>query len=441
MNENTIIMKNQNIFGYRKGYKILAFLLGFLVTNNIVYIIRFGEVVPNISILYSILILCYYIIFRLNDFQKALRMFNITLFLYVLIILFSVINVVIVFYGNIYMLIRYFKGVIYLFMHLAPYVLTLILYKEKRYIIKGLGVGFSVNLLISIISYFYFSIGKVFTLYNLFPQNAFYIPRYTFRTQGLFLEPSYYMAFIISTFLILLVSTKSGMYKILGIIFTVFVVSISLSKNTPILIFLLLLFILLEVRGNRNKRIIIKYPVLITTVFFCLIGSIVVVLNWEKIIAMNLLKNLMVGWNKLLDLDSSRSIRIFNMKQALYLIPKYPFGVGYNMSHSIMEDVYSNNISVNATFNFLITNQLELGLLGTGVYLIMIKQLSWDLIIKHKDKYSLALGMSVFGAFLTQIGNGIRLYPFILVVFGLATIESFSLKNGSYKTKAFLEKM
>ena len=55
--------------------------------------------------------------------------------------------------------------------------------------------------------------------------------------------------------------------------------------------------------------------------------------------------------------------RTTNMLLGLELFPSHPFGVGWNMSHSLFEVFYGRTITL-STFSFLITLLLETGIIA-----------------------------------------------------------------------------
>lgn len=408
-----------------RKYNSLAFFLGLLVCNDVIYVFKIGNtVIVNISIVYSLILLA---VFLLSNNRELISSFIIVeqwFYVFLLLVLFSFFPALFIFTNHSQFLSRYINGIVQYSLCITSLVCVIILRNQKLFVVKGLLAGFVLNIALSIFAYITYMRGNVFTLYDYFPQNSFDVPKYNFRAQGFFLEPSYFTSFIISVCFILLsvygIRTGKSLFVLFGLLI---VLSLSTSGNIVILIIMSLLY--WSIKGVRKEKTYSKGN---TLGFFVVLAGLValVFVFWDNITELDLINKFMKGIEGA-DLKSDDNYRrTSHMIMTLAEIKNYPLGVGWNMSHSILAITYDN---VNTSFNFLLTNILELGLLGMAVYLIFIKRLSYDLFMRGKNLYQIGVGLSVLGMFACQVANGNRYYPFMFVIFGLAMIENYNNKQ------------
>lgn len=411
-----------------RKYNALAFFLGLVVCNDVIYVLKIGNTFHvNISIVYSLILLAAISILHSGELIVSFKIIEQWFYAFLLLVFFSAIPAFFMFASYPEYLSRFFNGIIQYALFIISLICTIMLRNQKLYVVKGLLIGFVLNIALSIIAYITYMRGNVFTLYDYFPQDSFNVPKYQFRAQGFFLEPSYLTSFIISTCFLLLsvyrMNTGKSLLMLLGLLITL---SLSTSGNIVILISIgLLYWVLKNLRGAKthNKKITLGFVFTLAAIIAFTI------VFWNNIAEMDLIGNFIKGIQGA-DLSSSDNYRrIDNMAKTLQTILNYPIGVGWNMSHSILEITYDTDISVKAAFNFLLSNTLELGILGTVVYLVLIKKLSYDLFMRGKDLYQFGVGLSVLGMFACQVANGNRYYPFMFVIFGLAMIENYNNKQ------------
>lgn len=403
---------------------IFAFLLGLFACNNIIYVFRVGNTNINIITVYSVLLIFLIFISSYRQINKALLMIPKYWMAFGVLIIFSSVLMFVYFNNYSAYFIRYVNGIIELLLMLNIMLCVLCLKNYKDYIIKGLTLGLMLNLIISIFTYVTFLAGDVFTLTDFFPQGSFYKPTINFRTQGLFLEPSHFLAFIISVIAIIWSSKKwKQIFTPLYVIIFFLVVALSTSGNIPLLALIIILFFTLTRSLKKHNGTNIKF--LFITIAGLFIISIIYAMFWEQFLHMveGVLKGIQ-GSN----LGSEENYgRTYNMLLGLNLYSHYPLGVGYNMSHSLYEINFGRNY-VLSSFSFVITILLELGPIGLILYIIIILKMCLPLIFKSTSQYQLAVGISVIGVFLVQAANGYRFVPYMSVVFGLALIELHKLK-------------
>lgn len=449
-----------NIGTYNKVEKFLAFFLGIIVCNNVAYALKVGRTYINVSFVYGIIIFMFFIVFRKRNIKKCVKEINYSFRIYIIIALLSIVLAVVTFIDDISLISSYFNGIIMLALNLILYMDVIFLKDYKKYILKGLIIGFILNMLLSLIQYVTYNNGNYFSLYYFFPQPGFQINSYYgannflqqvadtfniygYRAQGFFLETSYYMAFIASTSIILFVITKKSFWKILSIISMIFIIALTSSGNMIVILFTFIIYyIFMKIKSKNNicedKKINIK-----TFTTFFLIAVLLISFgainfsNIEEIIKTNnVFEKFVNNINTANIANEGNKGRATSMVKALELVLKYPLGVGYNMSPTLLSLEYEDGIlEQNATFNRLITIELEQGPLGLLFYVIYIYQISGVLILKAREKYTLALGIGVLGAFICQIGNGIGFFPFVILVFALANIELNEMKEENENDK------
>lgn len=434
--------------------KFLAIFLGIIVCNNVVYAFKIGKTYINISFVYGIIICMFFITFRNKNIKRCVKEINYNFRIYVIIALLSIIFAVITFTDEISVVSSYFNGIIMLILNLILYMDVIFLKDYKNYILKGLIVGFILNMVLSLIQYVTYNNGNYFSLYYYFPQPAFQINSYFgaknflqqsadtfdiygYRAQGFFLETSYYMAFIASTAIILFIITNKSFLKILSIASMIFIIALTSSGNMIIIFFTFIMYLFFTKikKKNCNKEIKKINMKEFTTLFLlstCVLG--IVFLNFSKVkevITTNNIYEKFINNIKSANIaDEGNKGRATSMVKALELILKYPLGVGYNMSSTLLSmEFEKGTLETNSTFNRLITIQLEQGPLGLIFYIIYIYNISGVLILKAREKYTLALGIGVLGAFICQVGNGIGFFPFIILIFALANIELNKMKE------------
>ena len=439
-----------NIETYNKVEKFLAIFLGIIVCNNVAYALKVGRTYINVSFVYGIILFMFFIVFRKRNIKKCVKEINYSFRIYIIIALLSIVLAVVTFIDDISLISSYFNGIIMLVLNLILYMDVLFLKDYKNYILKGLIIGFILNMLLSLIQYVTYNNGNYFSLYYFFPQPGFQINSYYgantllqqtidtfniygYRAQGFFLETSYYMAFIAATSVILFAITKKGLIKILSIISMIFIIALTSSGNMiVVLVTFIMYYIFRKIKSKsnncnkENKKINIKTftALFIITIFILGIGLLNISKIKEIITTNNVYEKFINNINTANIADEGNKGRATSMVKALELVLKYPLGVGYNMAPTLLSLEYEDGIlEQNATFNRLITIELEQGPLGLLFYVIYIYQISGLLILKAKEKYTLALGIGVLGAFICQIGNGIGFFPFIILVFALANIE------------------
>lgn len=422
---------------YLGEYKIDSFfatLLGIFVANNIIYITKIGNTYINIVHFYSVFLFLYIIFKDKNAINSIVKYFSKTLLIYLIVIMCSSFTVLLIFKGDYFS--RYINGILLLFMNLTIYMNILYYKKYYIYVIKGVFYGVLINIIFCFVQYGLYLSGIVFTLDKLFPQPSFSIPRYgQFNLQGLFLEPSHFMGYIICTGILSAFFINNKRFR--QVIFTMsLIIVVILTNSANMVLFGGLLFIFFII---LRKRIIRKYEIKIKNLLIFLLIAIFITLifyfRYEEILQIihniDLPNKLKKGFNDFNIMNVTNKERLENISHGFDILLKYPLGVGYNMETTIYEIEFENLIN-NASYSFFISNQLELGIMGTVIFFIFTISIFIRLFRSYKI-YNKVLAISLLGTTIFMWGNGVRFPSYIWIIYGLSSIEYYHLKNTKEK--------
>lgn len=419
--------------------KILAFLQGFALCNNVIYVFNYNTFYLNISCLVSLITLIYIITKEKNNILKYLKQIDKFFYLFTFFCLLSVIPMFFYFKNDLSVTNAFFNGLPSLVLIFIQYFVIIALYDHKKNIFQGILSGFIINIIVSILQYIFFQQKQIFTLYRLFPNPAFQVPGdyfvlsvmpdivsslkiYSFRAQGLFLETSYFLTFIIGSVLIIMNVIKNNILKVILLLICLWLCIISESGNLLILLFILLVYLAMcFIKRKGKKTINRKVMLLIPCVMVIACITTMFIINNPNIT--DSIDNSIISANME---DSGNHERSLSIERGINLIMKYPFGIGYNMSSTIYAKEYGNEY-VNAIFSTLIVNELEIGLLGNLMYIIFSLKMIVPFLGKKGNKESLVLSLSALGLFACQISNGISywLMPYIICVFAMINASTY----------------
>lgn len=423
--------------------KILAFLQGMCMCNNIFYVFNYNTFYLNISSVISIIVFLYVLINEKESFTKYLKNISKWFYLFLFLNIISIIPMTFYFINNSSITNAFFNGIPSLILIFLQYFSIVALYDKKEYIYKGITLGFILNIGYSVLQYFFFERGTMITFANWFPNPAFRVmvqfqnrglyPQfdinqfvYGYGALGFFLEGSYFMIFIIGSILIVNNVIKNNIIKVITLIITIVLCILTKSANLLTLFSMICLYwFILFIKKIKIKKTIKRSVFLFIPIFvlFIIAGIYMIVSND------NMIDSFRVSVDSLNFNNTNNTERATSMIRGLELISKYPLGVGYNMSSAIYSLEYGSQY-VNAIFSTLLVNELELGILGNLVYIIF----SLSLIIyaiKSKDKLMVSVGISALGLFICQISNGISYSKmlYIISIYALINAEMYANKN------------
>ncbi|WP_337874117.1 hypothetical protein [Exiguobacterium sp.] len=329
---------------------------------------------------------------------------------------------------------KYFKGIIALGMNMLIYFAVIMRPDQKNAVIKGIIIGFTLNICFSLYQYFGNIKGFPFTnLSSFFPQGDYGNELVYFNyVSGFFLEPAHLLKFLCGSFLIWLVYLKTSYLKTIILLITLFVLLISTSSLVVVLLLGTIIFYIILYLKDMDRKVF-KYQklqldiqkIIGILILWILILSISLFVNWEYLMdSFNFERyvNFIVdGLN--LSSNSASSVRITSVTNAFSLIFQYPVGAGFNSSATLMLINFPNSIVGGATFNGLITILLELGIIGLISYIYIFLKSIHQLCGENISKYEIALAVSILTAVIATNLEGAIFSELIWVLLGLSTVS------------------
>lgn len=422
----------------------IGFLIGLSLCNNIFYVISQNNFYLNISNIITIIGMFYILIFEKKNINDYFKSIDRSCILYFCVSIFSIVFATISLKANVDLLMSYFNGIPSLILLFVNYFVMMGFADKKNDILKGIVYGFIINLFVSVIQYYYFTNGKLFTFfYHLFPTDSFQIcgdyyklnsdpsitttlKVYFFRASGLFIETSYFTTFVVGSFLIAMNYIKNNVLKFVSLFTAVMLCVISESGNIIILFGIIGLYLLLCVLKNNFKMIISKKKSFIIPFVFLLILVAGISLSNNQTFLDKVNKT--INSSNISDADNESRFR--TIKEGIELIYKYPLGIGYNMTPKVlkMHFPYERHSYI---FSTLLVNLLELGFIGNIVYMVFALKFIIKILKYSNKKEEQILALSLLGLFLCQLSNGINYWniQFILGMYAINNMVYNDLKN------------
>lgn len=349
----------------------------------------------------------------------------------------------------------YLNGLVVLAVSLCIYFAVIAYHDQIEFIVRGLWAGLLVNIVVSFIQYAAFQAGTAFTLYEFFPQPAFYISVpweaggawaenikylvYSFRAQGLYLEVSYFVGAATIVYIVVPSFIKTnGTFRAMVLVALLFLFGMSGTGNLVLFIGFIMVASIIRLNfsgGMREllekKRSRIEWMLMLLLLIGCLLTAFLFFYNADAILNTADFDVFSKGWadgiasSNLSDADNSE--RLTYMLNAAAEYARYPWGGGYNMAPALTFADYGTN----TTFSYALTLLVELGPIGLATYLYFIGSLVVSL-TEHKDSRradGTALSVAVLALFAFQVANGIGLTPLAWCVFALASIKLYYEKK------------
>ena len=396
----------------------LAFLLGLSVCEGITTILSVGSTIFTFSEVISPIIFIFLVIKRSNTFLNFLRNIPLGFKLFFLLIIFSVFPCIARYgFDSIY---RFLVGFIYLILVFTMAANVYLLKEHKSSMLNGLTFGLGINLLYSLICYVAFNLGTTITLEGVFDREGFYTPTLLFRTQGFFLEPSHFIRFVAAIFLIVIVNraNKNVWLKLFWYVIAIFVLVQTFSGSIVILAIGVVFYFL--VRKNKPKKQIKASSLFI--VFLVAILCLLVT-NQELISSFDdAFLRIITGADIT---DEGNAARFDSMKIVLEHFDVALLGCGWNQMGTLIEE---NGLHIVSAFSDLLEMTMEVGVVGSLIYIISVFSLAIKL-IKIKTASSVAIAVSILMIFALQIGTDYAFNTCIMFVFGLAVCELVEKKE------------
>ena len=414
-----------------------AYLLGLLSTQGIIYLFKVSNTYINIELVVGLVTFGILFLKHPGKLLGRMKTTDTAIKIYLLSVLISLIYVMVYFFQDSSIKVQsYFNGLIMLALSMAIYYSVILLERYQRTIIKGIWHGLVVNVVISVLQYVYFQQGSYFTFNDLFPQNGFYIsipwtvaqtksydPHwliYSYRAQGMFLETSYFVS-ALTTIILLLAAFeyKKNSYFKTGIILTALFLSLMSSSGNFVILALGLLLYWFASKDKRmvlTRKQLIFYIIIFYAVLFCVFY--LVSQNESGFSMETLVNNLLESFDGISVSSGGNQTRVSFMLAAIQLFLENPLGVGYNMSSTVLKSVGSTY----ATFSYILTVLLEMGVFGVIAYLYFVLSHVKRMISIH-SKVSKGLAVSIFVTWLFQIANGTGFTYLFWILLAFAKIE------------------
>lgn len=328
------------------------------------------------------------------------------------------------------------RGLVVLFCGLVVYYVVARLSEYARYLVMGLALGVVVNGFVSALQMAAFESGSFFTLYYLFPQDSFSISadwsiwgvlpdgagRITsFRSQGLFLEASHLMVFLVCVAPIAFVVLRSTVARVGLLIAAIFCCITSLSPNVLFILVECALLLLVSPKKGGIKGLKVSRGwifVALATIFalICMVAlySDLVISGIESV------ANAIADLNFLASTDEGTMDRWRSMLSALSACSRYPLGAGWNTESLTLSHVYGS--SEVASHSYLIRLLLEMGIVGIIAYIALLLRHSIPLLSRNSGIEELAIGVSVVFLFMCQATNGMTFVPWAWALLGLSSV-------------------
>lgn len=426
---------------------IAAFALGLSLATNVIYVLKIGNTSVYIGYIVAVIVAFPLVLRDMKSGGPHLTLIDKSLWVFAFVCLLSVFPSI-VSAGMGFVPddepLTVLKGLIVLICGVLVYYAVVSLESQRRSLIAGLAVGIAVNGVISVFQQVAFNSGSYFSLYTLFPQDAFSISAKweiwsnlpvgaehinVFRPQGLFLEASHLMVFLVCFAPFVFLSLRSTVAKAIVAVSAVYACATSMSPNSVFLIMEVLVLAFFVLSGRRFQTRLSETrlnPLLVLFVLAILLLSILgFVLKPEILInALNSIGRSLADLNISSTTDDGTLERWDSMLKALAAVSQFPFGAGWNTESQVLVFLYGS--SDVASHSFVIRLLLELGVVGLVSYLYMMARHSMRLVAERKDLYAFALGVGVLFMLLCQAANGTSMVPWAWALLGLAQTEILS---------------
>lgn len=400
----------------RKLDKFLAVLLGLSVSEGISAMFTIGSTTFTFAELISPLMCIFFCSRNGRILTSFIRTVPIGFKLFGAVIVLSIIPGL-VYFMSISIVPRYIVGLVYLLIVLTTAIDAFYLSDLREKIILGIFIGLIINVLFSLICYVSFQRGVTISLNNLIGRNSFYVPLYSFRSQGFFMEPSHFSRYVIST-IILVISTvkiRNFLIKLLLIVATLIALGLSYSGSLAILMIGLLIYYL---GGKKGLCLKVHYRTVATIyviLFVCVMiamGVVSVEVSDISVVADRIIRATNIA-------DEGNYARYVGIVAVMQQWDAAVLGCGWNLVGTLIEQKSLGTVSA---FSDLLEMVIETGIHGGMIYVastVFMGLRLWRL----REPYSRALSISLLMILALQIGTDYAFNSCIMLVFGLAVAQ------------------
>ncbi len=419
--------------------KIISFILGLSVSTGVIYVFTVGNTPVYIGYFFAALVFIGLLLKNPHRIVRVISAIDISVLVFFGLATLSFIPSFIyclVGQVDINVPLTVLKGLIVLIAGLIVYIVTLSIRRYRKAIVYGVAFGIIINVVISIIAQIAFESGTVFSLVSLFPQDAFAVSMkwgvsapahshaiYVFRAQGLFLEASHLMVFLVTWGLLCLRYVRYTFAKAVILIGICYIMAQSLSPNAAILIVEGVLIILLSKSHNAglkkksSVRRTLPYATIFAILVLILIGGLACI-RFSSIIAeaVDSVIDSFTDLDPMSSTDTGTLDRFNSMVSTVSILPNYPFGAGWNTESLILTSHFDGTVF--ASHSFALRLLLELGPLGLIAYCWVIMRHAKGAF--HASQQGRVVGIAIVCMAMTQFMNGITLLPYVWVILGLS---------------------
>ena len=419
-----------------------AFLLGLFASTNVIYVFSIGNTPVFVSYIIAILILIHLVISKGRALAASSWMLSKS------VVAFTVVALLSILLTQLYAingtldddaLVTVLKGFVSLFAGLAIYAAAGFVSGDLAPITKGLTFGLVGNIVACALQIFSFNRGGYFSLAGMFPQTAFYVsvpwgvayptdalPLYAPRAQGLFLEASHMMAFMVCLVPLIVRSCSSHYGKAIVILGTAFCVANASSANTAIfaieILILIAFFAMTSKRRGSLSRLRMGRPAIFTVIIIMGIAAIALVMNGGVLTDLTAsVAQAFADANVTTSTDTGTIDRWRAMTSSIDAMQAFPLGAGWNTESMVLAGITKG--SYISSHSYLIRLMIELGPAGVIAFLFMIGQ--------HVRKAARIGGVdgailviAVVFAAIVMFANGISPQPWFWLLLGLVNGRS-----------------
>lgn len=419
--------------------QVIPFILGLSISTGVIYVFTIGNTPVYVGYFFAALVFIGLLLKNPYSIIRAISAIDISILVFFVIAILSFVPsfmYCLAGHLDINVPLTVLKGLVVFIAGLIVYIVTLSMREHRKAIVYGVAFGIIINAIISVIAQIAFESGTVFSLVSLFPQDAFTVSVkwgvsepvgshaiYEFRAQGLFLEASHLMVFLVTWGLLCLVYVRYTFAKAIILIGICYITTQALSPNAAILIVEIILIILLGKSHGAGieKKSFGKKTLPYTTVFAILVLILVgglACIRFSGVVAeaIDSVIDSLTDLNPMSSTDTGTLDRFNSMLSTISILPNYPFGAGWNTESLILTSHFDG--AVFASHSFALRLLLELGPLGLIAY-------CW-VIIRHArgafyaSKQGRIVGIAIVCMTVTQFMNGITLLPYVWVILGLS---------------------
>ncbi len=404
----------KNISVENQSNKIFAFLLGLSVSEGISSVFSFGSTLFTLSEVLSPVLFVLLCIKDGRGIADFIRRVPIGFKIFFVVVVCSIIPGLI-YFMSVDVIYRYFVGIIYLLIILTTAVDAFILRKSRDAIIKGLYIGLVVNVLYTVLCYAAFQSRTIITLSAVFSRAGFYVPRASFRSQGLFLEPSHFVRYVGTIGLVVIssIKIKKSFFRFIIVVASIAMLMFSYSGSLIILTVGLIIYWI----GTRNPKNIgrVKPRTLALIYVVCLL----VILGISGF-SINDYVDVEGTIHRIMNsadiTDVGNSERFESMQTIMDNLGFVMMGCGWNLTGTFIQ---TENLGITAAFSDILELLLETGVIGLLLYVCSLLALNVGL-WRMRDRYSRALSTTLLVILALQIGTDYALNTCIMLIFGLS---------------------